>query len=311
VIALKDNKSGRTYSQTFPEIDTSARSSDTFFWFSPSSPWDEEYGVTVATRESHSSQKLIVSSIQHHIQFATQIVVDDEKEPVLSCRDSLLPASYMLAAKERQTCMSVMKLPEDVQSTLDVYSYQRPDGSLTIRKMRTLPPPSELDELSEDRHISEYQRQIINPILSRYTGSNVLIYFAGGDKSKAYAEEFRQMFSARIWTVKGPIMAPVGNERIIDAQMSVNYEENWNKNNPKAQDLLSTFKQAGIKQRSRLSLDPKVPRGLIVLWIGPRSPKDVSPDQCLSAEMEPKPGEHHACEMLSAVGDGLCPFLPK
>jgi hypothetical protein len=133
----------------------------------------------------------------------------------------------------------------------------------------------------------------------------LLIYFTGGDKSKEYAEEFKKMFAAT-WTVQGPAIVPIGNERIIDAQMSINYGDNWNRYDAKSQDLLQIFKDAGIKQRSKLSVDPKVPSGVIVLWVGPRSPKDVNPDQCLPAQIEPKLGEHHGCEMISAIGEGMC-----
>ena len=56
-----------------------------------------------------------------------------------------------------------MKLPADVTSTLDVYSYQHPDGSVTVRKVRTLPSPSELDEQSDQRHLTDYQKEQLRP----------------------------------------------------------------------------------------------------------------------------------------------------
>jgi hypothetical protein len=308
---LKDNKSGQTYSQTYPEIDPGPRSADVFFWFVPSSPWDEDYTVTVATRESHSSQRLIARSTQHQFQFAMQITIDDERNPALSCRDTLLPESYTLAAGERRPCSEIMKLTGDVPSKLNVDSYQSANGNFTIRRMKELPLPSELDEQSDDRHITEYQRQIIEPILQKYSRSHMLVYFAGGRKSKAYAEEFCKMFGAKKWTVTPPTLVPIGDERIIDIQMSVNYQENWSKYNPKPHDVLNAFERAGIKQRSKLTLDPNVPSDWIVLWVGPRSPNGVRPDQCLPAEMKPVEGQHHACEMISQIDGGSCPVPPQ
>jgi hypothetical protein len=309
-VVLKDNKSGQTYSQTYTEIDPGSQSSDMYFWFTPSSPWDEDYTATVTTRESHSSEKIVLRSVQQRPQFAMQITLDQNIKPTVACRDTLLPGSYTLAATERHACAELMNLPGDVPSKLDVYSYQLANGNVTIRKGRTLPTPSELDDRSDDRHITEYQRQIIEPVLKRYGGSHILMYFAGGQKSKAYAEEFHKMFTAMTWVAKGPTLVPLGDERIIDVQMSVNYQENWSKYNPKPHEVWDAFQKAGIKQRRRLIMDPNVPSDVIVLWVGPRSPSDLKPNQCLPAEMKPVEGEPHTCEMLSAT-DGECPFPPK
>jgi hypothetical protein len=61
-VALKDNKSGQTHVESYPEIDSGLLRADQYFWFTPSSRWDEDYTVTVTSRESHSSQELIVRS---------------------------------------------------------------------------------------------------------------------------------------------------------------------------------------------------------------------------------------------------------
>jgi hypothetical protein len=45
-VTLKDNKSGQTIVQSFPEIDPGLLRSDQYLWFTPSSPWDEDYTVT-------------------------------------------------------------------------------------------------------------------------------------------------------------------------------------------------------------------------------------------------------------------------
>jgi hypothetical protein len=206
----------------------------------------------------------------------------------------------------------MMKLKGDVMGTLDVNGYQTADGNFTARKIKELPSPSDLDEQSDDRHITEYEHQIIEPVLKKYARSQLLIYFAGGQKSKAYAEEFRAMFQSRNWKVKGPTLVPIGDERIIDVQMSVNYAENWNKYNPKPREILNAFEKAGIKQRSNLAIDVNVPHDWIVLWVGPRSPKDVRPDQCAIPEMKPAEGSRGTCEMVSQVDTkNGCPFPPQ
>ena len=61
-VALKDNKSGQAHVESYPEIDSGLLRADQYFWFTPSSRWDEDYTVTVTSRESHSSQELIARS---------------------------------------------------------------------------------------------------------------------------------------------------------------------------------------------------------------------------------------------------------
>ena len=54
-IALKDNKSGQTHVESYPEIDAGLLRAD---------QWDEDYTVTVTSSESHSSQELIVAELE-------------------------------------------------------------------------------------------------------------------------------------------------------------------------------------------------------------------------------------------------------
>jgi hypothetical protein len=52
-VALKDNKSGQGHVESYPEIpeiDSGLRRADQYFWFTPSSRWDEDYTVTVTSR---------------------------------------------------------------------------------------------------------------------------------------------------------------------------------------------------------------------------------------------------------------------
>jgi hypothetical protein len=303
-VTLKDNKSGRTVVQSFPEIDPGPLRSDQYLWFTPSSPWNEAYTVTATSKESNSSQNVIVRGTQHQTQFATQVTVEDEASPALSCRDRLLAPSYTLAARETRPCDEPMKLPADVASTLDVYSYQHPDGSVTVRKLRTLPSPSELDEQSDQRHITDYQKEQLRPAIKQYSGSRLRVFYSGGPNTFAYAEELRQLF-AESWRTNEVSVVPVGDERIIDVQITVGNKGQG----VEARTLLDAFQSAGIKHKKFFSVDPDAEKD-VVLWVGPKSPKDASPDQCGSPELSPKPGRAHNCDWIVQSG-GVCPFVPE
>ena len=109
-------------------------------------------------------------------------------------------------------------------STLDVYSYQHPDGSVTMRKVRTLPSPSELDAQSDQRHLTDYQQEQLRPAIKQYGGLWLRVFYSGGPNTLAYAEELRQLF-AESWKTNEVSAVPVGDERIIDVQITVGNKE--------------------------------------------------------------------------------------
>jgi len=64
-VALKDNRSGQTHVESYPEIpeiDSGLRRADQYFWFTPSSRWERTIPSPSLLGESHSSQELIVRS---------------------------------------------------------------------------------------------------------------------------------------------------------------------------------------------------------------------------------------------------------
>jgi hypothetical protein len=197
-----------------------------------------------------------------------------------------------------------MKVPANVTSTLEVYSYQHPDGSVTVQKVRTLPSPSELDEQSDQRHLTDYQKEQLRPAIKQHAGSRLRVFYSGGPNTLAYAEELKQLF-AESWKTNEVTVVPVGDERIIDVQIAVG-----NKGQEvEARTLLDAFQSAGIKHKKFFSVDPDAGND-VVLWVGPKSPKDASPDQCGSPELNPKPGQAHNCDWIAQAG-GVCPFVPQ
>jgi len=309
-ISLRDNRSGQRQTNSYPEVDPHPQSMEPYIWVSPSSPWDEDYSVTVDTAESSSSQHLVLRSVAGQPRLGAEIAVGSEKRPIAQCRDAELPAEYAIAKGARSNCAEVMKLPDHLPVILDVASFQLADGDLTVRRVLRLPPPEELDRDSDSRHLTEYQEQLIRPVLRRYSGGQVQIYFAGGARTRRYAEEFYKLFHGTGWKSSIPASAPPGDQRIIDVQWSVNEAQNRDRRDPKLWALMSTLKEAGVKQRQRPVLDPAVPRDVFVLWIGPKSPGNIMPDRCAPAQLKPQVGQRHGCELISQT-DMPCPFPPR
>jgi hypothetical protein len=277
-----------------------------YFWVTPSSPWNEDYTASIDAHGLHSSQKLTIRSIDGKAQLATTVTVANNKKSLLSCQNT---TGQPMATN--QACAATLKLQPDALSKIGVDNYQTADGSVTVLHTKGLPSPSELDEQSDDRHLTEYQKQVLRPVVAMYPGTRVTIFFAGGSRSKDYANAFRELLHENHWTTTAPEMVPLGNERIIDAQMSVSVDYLQIRGMAeKVKELLAAFDKAGIKHAHHFALDPDVKDGDVVLWIGPKSPKNVSPDQCAVPQPKQKPGEPHTCEVIRQT-TGVCPFVHR
>jgi hypothetical protein len=280
-----------------------------YIWVKPSHPWDENYTVTITGTKFRSVQETVLRSAKKNAQFAVQITIDQERTPVMSCRDSSLPESYSLGHGSEQNCSVLMTLDPRLMSKLqpEFYGFQQPNGDFTVVRMRKLPPTSNLDDQSEERHLTEYQQTIMRSKLSKYRWTKLLVLYAGGPKTLAYATEFRDFFRSLQWKVDGPSPVPIGDERVVDVQISVS-KSYWNSPYPRGTDLLSSLE--GVKRRKGYVYDDAVSSDLIVLWVGPKSPDNFRPDDCAAAALRPRPGEPHTCELVAQT-PGICPFPPQ
>jgi hypothetical protein len=312
-IALRDNKSGDIQLEKYLKIDAGPQNplAPRYFWFTPSAPWDEDYTVTItSSKKPRAIQRLILRSTHHLIQFATDVRVDGRSTPVLECRDPLLPASYELARSSPQPCDKRMDLSSEVEDKVQPapYNFELPDGSVAIKRLRVLTPQSESESQSDTRRLSEWQRGKIGSEVSQYPGKNILIMASSGKNTWSYAQDFRDVFVSSGWNVEGPTPVPPIDELIIDVQLSTNGKLGTP---PKSEALavLNSFKEAGIKQRERNTLDPDIRPDLLVLWVGARSPEGISPDECAPISFKPKPNGSKPCSLITQTPKAV-PFPP-
>jgi hypothetical protein len=312
-IIIKDNKSGsvRNFDDYRNGIEPGPQNPDAprYIWVKPSHPWDEDYTVTITGTKYRSVQEMVIRSIKQSVQFAVQITVDPKKRPLVNCRDDLLPETSPLGTRSQENCNTLMTFDPTFLSKLqpEFHGFQKPNGDFTVVRLRELPPTSDLESQSEDRHLTEYQQTVMRAKLSKYQGSKLLILSTGGPKTLAFANGFRDFFRSIRWLVDGPRPVPVGDERLVDVQMSVS-KRYWSSPYPRAADFLSSLE--GIKHRQKYIYDDAISPDLIVVWIGPKSPDNFRPDDCAPAALRPTPGEPHTCESIAQT-TGLCPFVPK
>jgi hypothetical protein len=191
-VTLRDNRSGSIQRQEYSEIDPGPQNplAPRYFWFTPSTPWDEDYTVTITSaKKSKVTQRLVVRSTQHVIQFAADVRLDGRSAPLRECRDSLLPESYELARTSAEPCDRWMALSPEVEDKLQPapYNVELPDGSLTPKRFRVPTPQSESESQSDTRQLSEWQRGKIISEVVQYRGKRILIMASSGRNTWSYA----------------------------------------------------------------------------------------------------------------------------
>jgi len=81
-VALLDQKSGRVHVEKYSQIDPVQQNNlnPRYFWFTPSSPWDEAYTVTITSSQNPKvTQHLIVRSTKHVLQFAAEVTLEGKE----------------------------------------------------------------------------------------------------------------------------------------------------------------------------------------------------------------------------------------
>jgi hypothetical protein len=313
-VALLDNKSGIAPAQIekYPEIAPGTENplAPRYFWFRPSTPWDEDYTIRItSTRNPMVTQRMILRGTHHLLQFAVEVTLAGSAKPVLMCRDRLMPESYGLASQANEPCDKYMSVPSELESRLEPapYAIQSPTGGLLVLRLRTLPEPQELEAQSQTRHLWEYQREQMLSEISRYPGARLVILATSGESTLAYARELRDVFRLAEWRVAGPKPPPREiDEGIIDVQVSAHSGVNGA---PQVAAVLAGLKRAGVKHRQSCIVDPDVPGGLTVLWVGPRSPENVTPDMCAPPSIKPEANAPKPCALIRQTPQSV-PFVP-
>lgn len=313
-IALLDNRSGVTpvHIETYARIDSGSWNplAPRYFWFTPASLWDEDYTITITSSGNpRTNQRMVVRSTHHTLQFAVEVTIDGRPEPVFACRDRLMPNSYTLAARASETCDMRMAVPPQLEDRLDPapYGVELPNGNYVMWRLRTLPDPRELEAQSENRHLWEYQKARMVQEITKYAGAKLLILTTSGEHTQDYAKGFYDVFANQAhWDVTGPRVLPAFYESMIDVQVSA---DNGIPSRPEVLAVINGLKDAGVKCRKGYVYDPDVKRGLIVLWIGPKSPDSVASGACAPVSFKPGSGERKPCESIAQTLHPI-PFPP-
>jgi hypothetical protein len=308
-IVLWDNKGQNgvvtKYSEISPgEPDPAAPQ---YIWWNPMHPWDEDYTVTITSGNEKTIQHLIARSAQGQLRRATEVFVNGKR--VFACRDSSLPSTYTLAASASVPC-APMNISQEITQRVEGASLgvQNPNGSVTITKLRSITPAPGIEGHREARHIWEYQKVRLIRDLSKYPNTRVTLFAAStGTDTWNYAQELAKVLRLANWSVEGPRKLSAVYDGMLDIQVSA---DNISPPRPEVRAVLDALTGSGIKHRKRDTLDPDVARGMIVLWVGSRSPEGISPDDCSGVGLRPPTEQDPPCTMVAAF-EHVCPFPPQ
>jgi hypothetical protein len=158
---------------------------------------------------------------------------------------------------------------------------ERRDQALREYIAALAPPPDPGVVSPANRTLSEFQFAGLVAILSPFRGQRVVILATRGDETAAYAEEFCRVFRAASWWVVGPRPAPtdqvagnlqlsINNRITADGDLPPDYRAPF-------MALRSGLDFIGARSRQKFVFDPAVPIGVIVLWVGPKTPANEWP----------------------------------
>jgi hypothetical protein len=307
-IVLLDNGAKNGLAKQYPEVTPGAPDlgNPKYLWWNPANPWREDYTFTITSGEQRAIQRLFVTSAKGKLQRATEISVNGKM--VFACRDSLLPFSYTLASGA-QPC-DALDIPQEITNNLEPshFSVQKPDGSIVVQTMRKPSPKPGVEGQSESRHLWEYQKIQMVRGLSYYRGAKITLLASGaGTDTWKYAEELGDVLRRAKWSVAGPTKLSDEYDGLLDIQLS---SDNVTPPRQEATALLDALVAAGIKHRSNYVLDAAVAPGMIVLWVGSRSPDEITSDDCPGVALHPPTNERDRPCVMIAAAKHTCPFPP-
>jgi hypothetical protein len=270
------------HTESYPEIDPPTPGSNApakYFWWRPVTEWNEDYTVTLNSREKNLVERIKIVSIRGSVYFAIRVSTAGSTAPLFSCADSGLTDSLAWPSDPPQSCQDFLPAEPGFSGSLDPKPYglfPSPDSFIDMSPPAQ-PISSHPEVESDDRRLTEWQQSVLKPALDAYPGKKVLILAAGSKPTWDYARDFRDAFLGSKWIVKGPIDAPKTDQTVLDVQISSG--DASGSLHSETTDVRDAMVNAGIKGAKFFVVDPSVKTGVIVLWVGVRSPDEIRTPQ--------------------------------
>jgi hypothetical protein len=298
----------------YPEIDpgesklTSIRPKH--FWFAPAKPWDEDYSVTISSQEGTFVERILVKGFfatagpddhghtpvaraeaeaRHgdfpslperlgKVEFAVRVTEFGDSKPLFTCRDQAFeyrPEWYM---DEVRPCSFFSSTIPSFEGSLDPkpFGLNFPSGFIDMAPPLPVTFDSHPEDERDTRRLSEWQKLQMKQLLTRYPHHKVMILAGPGKSTWRFAKDFQEVFSTSEWQVKGPVPEPHEEQWATDVQISVSGQY-FGHAPQEVSDISEMFRLTGIKARPGSITDLNIKPGVVVIWVGVKSPDGDKP----------------------------------
>jgi hypothetical protein len=288
------------------------------FWFKPSTPWNEDYTITMKSREESLFEHILVAGFpapgaqsdasvnlaapraspgawtgevdpaMGRVEFAVRVTADGSGHPLFTCEDADLrhtPESSDWLDDAPRPCAGYRSGWANFEPALDPQPFvvTFPSGMLDM----TPPLPSLLtshpEEQASTRRLTGWQRRQMETRLREFAGNKVFILVAGGSETWRYAGDFADVFQESRWVVKGPMAGP--RLKCVPTDVDLwTWKQDFRNDRPRVLAVHEALEAAGVKGGHYFKCVLTSPNAL-VLWVGVRSPEGINDQMpaCLPA----------------------------
>jgi hypothetical protein len=318
-ITLQDNHAmgqvSADHVETYPEIDPGESDQQNtqpkHFWFAPSTPWNEDYTVTIQSREKSMVERILVTGLSPptppgtsanpppppkvvpssgdgplspdmgKVELAVRVIENGSNVPLFTCQDPDLQnhtESREWESDQPEPCAQHSSEIPRFEGGLDPKPFALifPSGMIDMTPNRSSALSSHPETEPSVRALSDWQKQQIEAQLSKFPGKKILILAAGDSSTSRYARDFRDVFRQSRWIVRGPVAAPKLSCTPTDVSFWT-WKSDFGNERPHVIAVQKALEDAGVKGGRHHNCVLEHP-DILVLWIGPKSPDEIKDD---------------------------------
>jgi hypothetical protein len=282
------------------------------FWFKPSTPCNEDYTITITSREKSFLERIVVGGYapapqpgasvnpppppkvaalngddplapdMGKVEFAIRVTENGSDDPLFTCQDPDLQPytrSREWHGDKSRLCLQHSSDIPSFEAGLDpkpfVLSF--PGGMMDLTPISPAPLSSHPETESSFRELSGWQKGRMEEQLEKFRGNKILILVAGDSATWRYARDFQDVFRRSHWSVKGPIAGPKSSCTPADVELWT-WRDDFGHARPHVLGVRSALEVAGVKGGRHHECILASPQAL-VLWVGVKSPDEIKGDK--------------------------------
>jgi hypothetical protein len=298
------------YIERYPEVDPGESDSHAaqpkHFWLAPSTPWDEDYTITIRAGEKSFLEHIIVRGFSPaatpgasinpppapkvtplqgdgplaaemgEVEFAIRLTTADSDKTIFTCQDPYLQNLPSWSSDKHEPCVKHSREIPSFEGRLDPKPFVLvfPGGMIDMTPNISQGLPSHPETEPSTRNLSGWQKARMKEQLEKFQGQKILILVAGDSETWKYAKNFRDVFYEAHWKVEGPLEGPKTACTPVDVSLWT-WKNDFSNERAHLLAVRKALEAAGVKggHRHNCVLES---RNALVLWVGVKSPNGAN-----------------------------------